>query len=280
MAAGSSQRARMQVSDATVSDATVSDPPAREEPVADPASPEPELSADEFSAAVTAVTSAFGDPTRRDIYLFAREATRSGHSVTAAEVARRFELHPNVARHHLEKLTSGGYLTVEPARSAESETRGAGRPSKRYRAGDVDAALTFPRQRDDILAGLLARALDLLGPEQAAAMADEVGFEYGASLAAKMGPGEGHRSVRSAIGVVADALTAHGFAAHTEETGGSLSIVSECCPFGDAAASYPHVVCAVDRGMIRGMLAGLYGETAPEFSESRPEGDDHCVTRV
>jgi len=79
---------------------------------------------------------------------------------------------------------------------------------------------------------------------------------------------------------VADALTAHGFAAHTEERGGKLSIVSECCPFGDTAQRYPHVVCALDRGMIRGMLAGLYGETSPEFSESRPEGDDHCVARV
>jgi hypothetical protein len=33
------------------------------------------LSADEFSAAVSAVTSAFGDPTRRDIYLFVRAST-------------------------------------------------------------------------------------------------------------------------------------------------------------------------------------------------------------
>ena len=79
---------------------------------------------------------------------------------------------------------------------------------------------------------------------------------------------------------VADALTAHGFAAHAEASGGSLQIVSEQCPFGDAAQKYPHVVCAVDRGMIRGMLAGLYGETHPLFTESRPAGDDHCVARV
>jgi hypothetical protein len=28
------------------------------------------------------------------------------------------------------------------------------------------------------------------------------------------------------------------------------------------------------------MLAGLYGETHPLFTESRPAGDDHCVARV
>ena len=32
------------------------------------------LGDEEFSAAVAAVTSAFGDPTRRDIYLFTRES--------------------------------------------------------------------------------------------------------------------------------------------------------------------------------------------------------------
>ena len=71
---------------------------------------EPALDADEFSAAVSAVTSAFGDPTRRDIYLAIRE-TPDG--VTATEVAERFALHPNVARHHLEKLSAGGYVTVD-----------------------------------------------------------------------------------------------------------------------------------------------------------------------
>ena len=33
------------------------------------------LSPTEFSSAVTAITSAFGDPTRRQIYLFAHEHT-------------------------------------------------------------------------------------------------------------------------------------------------------------------------------------------------------------
>jgi len=236
-----------------------------------------DLRADEYSAAVSAVTSAFGDPTRRDIYLFVRGGA---DGVTAAEVAERFDLHPNVARHHLEKLTAGGYLTVDLARH---ET--AGRPSKRYRAGELDTSLNFPPRRDDLLATLLARALEMLDPDEAAAMAESVGYDYGLAIAARMTPevgeaGTGHRSVRAAVATVADALTAHGFAAHTEATGGTLQIVAEQCPFGDAATKYPHVVCSVDRGMIRGMLAGLYGETHPLFTESRPAGDDHCVAQV
>ena len=244
----------------------------------DPTGTDRSLSAAEFTAAVAAVTNAFGDPTRRDIYLAVREAP---DGVTASEIATRFAVHSNVARHHLEKLTTGGYLTVAFGGTDTGTSRPAGRPSKRYQATEIDGgALALPMRHNDVLADLLARTLDALGVEHAEALADEVGYEYGRGLAHKMDPSDGHRSVRSAVGAVADALTAHGFASHAEQNGDQLSIVSECCPFGDTAQRYPHVVCALDRGMIRGMLAGLYGETTPHFESSRPEGADHCVARV
>jgi predicted ArsR family transcriptional regulator len=231
------------------------------------------LSAEEFSAAVTALANAFGDPTRRAIYLHLR--SEAGTGLTCTEVAEHFDLHPNVARHHLDKLAAGGYVSVELARGES-----AGRPSKRYQAREPDHQLTFPPRRDDLLATLLARSLQLLPPDQAGAMAEEVGYDYGRALAARMQPSESHRSVRTALASVADALTAHGFAAHAESRGGVLLIVAEQCPFGEAAQQFPHVVCAVDRGMIRGMMAGLYGETNPRFSASRPAGDAHCVACV
>lgn len=234
-----------------------------------------DLSPDEFSAAVSAVTTAFGDTTRREIYLFVRERTRSGDGATSTEIAAQFGLHANVARHHLDKLAAGGYLTVDLARSES-----AGRPSKRYRAAATDNTLTFPPRRDALIGMLLARAIERLDPDDARAMAEEVGFEYGKHLAADMSPAEGHRSVRTAMAAVADALTAHGFAAHAEAEGDQLTIVNEHCAFGAAAQEYPHVLCAVDRGMIRGLLFGLYGETNPHFVERRPEGADRCVAQV
>jgi predicted ArsR family transcriptional regulator len=231
------------------------------------------LSPEEFAAAVSAVTNAFGDPTRRDIFLFAQQAAAEG--VTANAVAKHFGLHPNVARHHLEKLAAGGYVGVEFARQ-----EAAGRPSKRYLATSSDTPLLFPPRRDDLLGTLLARALARLPIEEAHTLAEEVGYEYGRAIAARMEPGEGHRSAKAAVASVADALTAHGFAAHAEARGTSLTLVAEHCPFGEAATKYPHVLCAVDTGMIKGMLEGLYGETEPIIETSRPGGGAHCVTRV
>jgi predicted ArsR family transcriptional regulator len=240
------------------------------------------LSADAFTAWVTAATSAFGDATRRDIYLFAHAAT---DGVTTAEVAQRFGLHPNVARHHLDKLAAGGYLQVQigrsasPSASAQPARAGAGRPSKRYQVTDKALALEFPVRRDDLLIALLGRMLALVPSEQAEAMAESVGEEYGRSLAASMAPGEGHRSLQAALHAVADALTAHGFASHTESRDNGLAIISEQCPFGGAAVQHP-VICAVDRGIVKGMLETLYGDTVPETSASRPRGDDICITLV
>lgn len=234
------------------------------------------LSPTEFASAVTAITSAFGDPTRREIYLFAHEHGDDG-GVTAAEVAERFALHSNVARHHLDKLAGGGYLEVTISRDGKA---GAGRPSKRYQPSAPQIAVEMPVRQDDILTTLLGRALSMLPPEAAETMAEEVGVEFGRVLAASMGDTpDTHRSFRSALHAVADALTAHGFAAHAEKRNDELRIVSEHCPFGDAAIENP-VICAVDRGMVKGMLSALYGDTSTELESSIPMGDSVCVTGV
>jgi len=228
-----------------------------------------------FSATVSAISSAFGDPTRRAIYLFAR-GNEGG--ATAAQVAEEFGLHPNVARHHLDKLAAGGYLGVAVERSAGT---GAGRPSKHYRAVGEKVELQMPVRTDDLVLELLGKTLAALPPDMAERLAEEVGADYGRAMAAGMVGADSqhaHRSLRSALHSVADALTAHGFAAHTDNRNNQLRIVNTHCPFGDTAIDHP-VICAVDRGMVRGMLGALYGDIDPSLESSRPQGDTFCVTR-
>jgi predicted ArsR family transcriptional regulator len=235
----------------------------------------PPISPTDFASVVTAVTSAFGDPTRRAIYLFVHESTEQRDGATASGVAQQFELHPNVARHHLDKLVAGGYVVVDVARTSGG---GAGRPSKRYRvAGEGGISLELPLRHDDVLTSLLGRALQELGPERSERLAEEVGVEYGRAMAGQMSPGsDRHRSFQAALHTVADALTAHGFASHAED----LNIVNENCPFGGVVIDHP-VICAVDRGMVQGMLETLYGrELITETALSLPTGGERCVTAV
>ena len=253
-----------------------------------------------FTASMSAITDAFGDPTRRSIYLFAKDRSgaggddpvgdtaRRGAGVTASMVAAEVGVHANVARHHLDKLAAGGYLSVVSGKVAGA---GAGRPSKRYVVvGDALAggAAQFPVRSDDLLLSLLGRALDRLPDDEAEMIAEEVGQEYGRVMAEGLtgdALSSGRRSLRSAMQAVADALTAQGFAAHAEGRNGHLRIINDHCPFGDVATDHP-VICAVDRGMVRGMLAALVGvdgadarvDVVTESSVAR--GDTFCSTAI
>lgn len=244
-----------------------------------------------FTATVSAITDAFGDPTRRSIYLMAREHSQpdadgaNGTGVTAAMAASEIGVHANVARHHLDKLAAGGYLEVASP-SLQAGVRSAGRPSKHYVAvGDALDTAAFPVRSDDLLLSLLGRALSKLPHDEAEQMAEEVGAEYGRAMAAGLTGNAlkaGQRSLRSAIQAVADALSAHGFAAHAEGRNDQLKIINNHCPFGDVAAEHP-VICAVDRGMVRGMLSELYdaerlGDVTTDSSLAA--GDTFCTTSV
>jgi predicted ArsR family transcriptional regulator len=239
-----------------------------------------------FTSALTAITSAFGDPTRRAIYLYVREhAGPDSDGITTTQVAEQFGLHPNVARHHLDKLAAGGYLAL--ATSTRPAGGGAGRPSKRYHAVEGGVTGEFPVRSDDLVLSLLGRSLAMLPRDAAEQMAEEVGREYGVAMAAGLTGHDhdgsrlaaGHRSLRSAMQAVADALSAHGFAAHTEKRNDQLRIVNQHCPFGDVAIEHP-VICAVDRGMVKGMLAALYGDVELSLQASLPQGDGFCATAV
>jgi len=199
--------------------------------------------------------------------------------VTAAEVASEFDLHPNVARHHLDKLAAGSYVDVAVVRPSGG---GAGRPSKRYSAAAELPMGEFPVRSDDLVLSLLGKTLAMLPAAQAEIIAEEVGQEYGRAMAAALTDTDlaaGQTSLRSAMQAVADALTAHGFAAHTEKRNNQLQIINNHCPFGDVAIEHP-VICAVDRGMVKGMLSALYGDADVSTMESLPMGSTFCATAV
>ena len=169
-----------------------------------------------------------------------------------------------------------------PYRHSEQTTRFGAHPFCLIQQRELGS-----RRSDDLLLSLLGRTLSKLPHDEAEQMAEEVGAEYGRAMAAGL-TGDalkaGQRSLRSAIQAVADALSAHGFAAHAEGRNNQLKIINNHCPFGDVAAEHP-VICAVDRGMVRGMLGELYNAADGEFGEITTEsslaaGDTFCTTAV
>jgi len=219
-----------------------------------------------FTANVTSLAHSFGDNTRRKIYLYLRE----NPGATATELSRHCQVHANVVRHHLERLSESGYVTFDNVRKTT-----VGRPAKGYRVVDAGLVMDGSMRRDALLVALLEMALERLGPEAAESMSHDVGVEYGRTLAGTVGAGDSSPSLKAAMESIAGILTAHGFAARAEEHDLEQSVVSDNCPFGTAAQHHP-VLCAVDRGLISGMLDGLGAERRNVTLTSRARGDDAC----
>ncbi len=219
------------------------------------------------------LTAALGDPTRRAIYVAVRE---SAEPVTTARIATLFDLHPNVARHHLDKLATDGWLVVSYRRSSGRSGPGAGRPAKTYEASNREVSIHFSPRRYELLVELLMRALARAAPDDMGKIAQEVGTEYGRELAEEIGAPE-DAGYAEAVQAVAVAMTGLGFSMDPDVEGERL--LSSNCPFGEAASDHPDVVCSLDQGIVTGLVGSLAAGCTPVLVPHTRPGDD-CVTQV
>lgn len=221
----------------------------------------------EIARDIGQITDAFGDPTRRGIYLMVRECEGS----SATEVAERFSLHPNVARHHLDKLVSWGYLESY----SEKLDAKAGRPTKKYKASSKVPLIEKERRQFELLAMLLSKTLDALPLNVAEKIAYEVGETYGVSIASALPDQEALKDPKYVVTAIADALSAHGFTSRTIDRTKDLMIINEVCPFGTVAIDHP-VLCAVERGIVTGLLSRSQAPKRSLKVSSRALGDLDC----
>ena len=178
-------------------------------------------------------------------------------------------MHANVVRHHLERLTEGGYVTYDNVRKTT-----VGRPAKGYRVVDESVVMEGSIRRDALLVTLLEMALERLGPEASEQMAHDVGLEYGHTLVDAVGTSDTTRTVKTAMISIAGLLTAHGFAARAESDDSRVGRLGQL-PLRSAAQHHP-VLCAVDRGLVSGMLEGFGVDCTTVTLTSKALGDDAC----
>lgn len=222
---------------------------------------------------ISDLTSSLGDPTRRAIYIAVRE---SSEPLTTSMIANLFDIHPNVARHHLDRLTDDGYLRVSAERPSGTGEPGAGRPAKPYEATEKEVSVHFAPQRFEMLVELLMRVLGQVTEQNLSEVAEEIGRQFGKELAAEIGAQE-DIGYDEAVSSVARAMTGLGFAMDPDISGQQL--LTSHCPFGEAATNHPEVVCSLDRGIVSGLFGALSVPCEPVLiPHSRL--DDDCITKV
>jgi len=208
------------------------------------------MSSETFDEQIETITGALGDATRRGIYVMITEAREP---VSAAQIAASFDIHPNVARHHLDRLTANDYIRVSDRKPAQPT---AGRPAKRYEVTDKAVSVQYSSRKYDRLAELLTDVIERLDDGRAHDIAEQVGHDYGRSLGAEIGVPEEDGYEIAAL-AVARAMMGEGLGASTVP--GENRIVAQFCPLAEDDDDRSRIIAHIDHGIVQGLL-----ETAAE----------------
>ena len=192
------------------------------------------------------LSAVLADDTRYSIYRAI--AARPGEDVTVADIAARFDLHPNVARMHLAKLEQAGFLATDFRR-----TSGGGRPAKLYRLSDLVVSFGFPPRRYELLSRLALGALSAGGTR-----ADAL------RVCREAGTADGRRALAGASAAPRDRAAAAQLVRQVAEEQGllpevfwqkqALAVVVHNCAFHELSGADPDLVCSMHRAFLEGVL--------------------------
>ena len=201
-------------------------------------------------------------PTRSRLFALLAELKRPAGTV---ELAERLDLHPNGVRIHLERMERAGL--VERARVRHQR----GRPPDAWTiAADARPGGSAPRAYQD-LGRWLARALR--SPRRGLRSIEETGRQIGRELAP-----EGTAS--NPAGFEA-ALTALGFqpTAKLHEDHGVTFCLGNC-PYRDAVRENQPAICALHKGITRGLLDVLAPEATLAGFVPRDPDEAGCTIEL
>lgn len=160
-----------------------------------------------------------------------------------AALAQAVGLHVTTARFHLDVLERAGLV----GRTVERPGR-PGRPRQLYSVVGVPEASTGHRQ----LAGVLASAL-AADPDTGPRYAEQAGRGW----ATDQLPIEEGLSWEEGMRQVEELFARLGFSPQVVDGSQQRHLELRSCPFRDLARAYPHIVCTVHLGLLRGALDRL-----------------------
>lgn len=186
---------------------------------------------------------------------------------TAADLARRLGLTPAAVRRHLDVLLADGVVAQRQPRATTG--RGRGRPAKVFMITDAGRD-TFAHAYDDL-------AVDALG-FLAETAGDGAVVEFAArrlrGLTEKYRPLVDAAPVDERPRVLAEALSADGFAASAGTTPAGAQICQHHCPVAHVAAKFPQL-CEAETAM----FAELLGSHVQRLA-TIAHGDGVCTTHL
>lgn len=206
--------------------------------------------------------------TRASIFDHLRDAD-TPHTVR--DVAARFDLHPNVARTHLEMLADAGLLLV-----GRRKHPGGGRPAKVYRTADApDTDGTLPGVEEQVAARLQVRLLSdlVLATRDVETRAFEAGSAEGRRLVEPFVDGDAP-DLPSAADRAVRALRPHvGMLRVLKEEPTQVDVTGFAGTFDPLSTLRPTIAEAFQRGILEGAFVAVGLRVTVRSAGLLPEGD-------
>lgn len=213
---------------------------------------------------------ALDDPARADLF---QHVTNAAGDVTRDEAAAALGVTRRIAAFHLDKLVEMGLLEASFRRLSGKSGPGAGRPNKLYRRSGRRLNVSLPTQNYELLARLLASAVE--GSEGTAAAeslkpgAHAFGTTLGTAARAQAGLSASRRRL---VGALIDELAGQGFEPFVD---GNQTLRLRNCPYHDMAHENTNLVCSINLALMEGVADGLgLADLEPSLE---PAEDTCCV---
>jgi predicted ArsR family transcriptional regulator len=200
-----------------------------------------------------AALASLGDPLRRALY---RSVTGRDGGVGRDEAAAAVGVSRALAAYHLDKLVEAGLLDIRFERRTGRRGPGAGRTAKLYLRSASPVEVALPARDYELMAGLLARAVEADPSGGAGTALDRAARAMGTEVAAERGDDA----------EVASVLADRGYEPYQDE--GVLRLRN--CPFGRLAEAHRDLVCHANLAFMEGLLDGLGRGGLRAVLEPRP----------
>lgn len=200
------------------------------------------------------ITGTLADETRYHIYEFMLQHKRL---FTVQEIADQFDIHPNVARLHLTKLSEINVISAEFIKTGKG-----GRPGRVYRATKEGVALSFPKREESTLLYILLELTDTFGIE-AINKGKDIAYNQGYKVMEEI---IAHRRKMNSFEDKVAILTEHaaliGYVPSVEklEKNTIIHFTIYNCPFHIHLSNHSEVVCALHESYLRGQTDALFAE--------------------
>ena len=218
------------------------------------------------------VTNVLSDPTRYNIYQY---IIKERQEVNVAEIAQKFDIHPNVARLHLSKLED-----INMVKSYSKKTGKGGRPSRVYRLSDEVIELNFPHRDYKLLSHIALESFVGLGEPGKTALY-QTGKKYGMKVMEhySRGPVTEELTIEQKIHILEDAGTMLGmypkFLYDSEKN--SIRFRISNCPFKEVATNNHTMVCNMHNAFLKGMFEVLFTNVDLIEEENMFQGCENCI---